>query len=234
MAVTLVMSVAVGMLVHAWLTDNRDWWIGGLWFLAMPTKSVWIMESVLCSSWGWMWYRGALRYERERDQDEQRAELLLRQMARLVPSRGSLTVAMEEIGYEPLQSFGADAESILGEMAERLNVTPLTTVARVARMIKHHGGSLEEVIAQASRKIGRDRRRRFQRLVVEAGKRSTIVVLSLAPYGVLGMFAGIMAPFYQEIVSSPIGHGALGIVGGVNMAVFGVLSYQIYRRSEMR
>ncbi|MDA8195109.1 MAG: hypothetical protein M0Z53_14120 [Thermaerobacter sp.] len=233
MVTIILLSVASGLLVHAWMTDSADWWPGAAWALSIPARNPWLMLSALLAGWGLGLVQKAAIFERQRDRDEQQAELTLRQLARLLPQRGSLALALEDLGYSSVVR-ARDAEGMLANLADQWRIEAFTVVGQVAHRAKQHGGALEPVIKQAISKIARDRRRRFQRHLDEAAKRATIQILAFAPYGILVMFAGVIPSFYHSLMSTALGHAVVLGVGLVTVLAMGALAVQIRKRAESR
>lgn len=232
----LVLSLATGLMVHAWIRDSGDWWPGLAWGIALPSGSSWLMLSSILAGWGLGQVSQAIHYETLRDRDEQQAELVLRQIGRLLPQRGSLSMVMDDLVQSGIMrpENGRDAEWLLSQLTSQWNVEAFSMVGEVARRARLHGGSLEPVIDQAIRKIARDRRQRFQRQIDESAKRLTIEVLAVAPYFVLVLFFVSIPSFYGSMINSLAGHVVLVSIGTVTAVALWVLSLQVRKRGDVR
>lgn len=177
--------------------------------------------------------RAAVR-ARRRDQDEQEALLFLVRLGQLLAVRGTLAGALDDMGYRSPWA-GTDAgERVLVAVATQYRVGALEFLARVAVLVRRHGGSLVPVVDWARDIIQRAQSRRHARQLEEAAQRSTIVVLALAPWGVLAVFRLMVPAFYRILVTSPIGDIAVLLVGGVTLAVFLVLTAHMQREAQIR
>lgn len=228
----LGISAAVGLAVYLWLIDSSDWWIGGTWFVSAMSGHRWVMVSVLLTALGYHFYGRALKFEARRDRAERQAEMLLQQLSQLLDIRGSLSVALDELGLT--LEHGSDSSGAFIKSADQLGIEALSMVAEVSPMVTRHGGSMQLVISQALNKIIRDRDRRFQRKLEELGKRSTILILAGAPYGVLLILASMVPTFYRVLVTGQTGHWTILGVGLLSSGVLSVLAFYTWKGSVNR
>lgn len=156
-------------------------------------------------------YHQTRRWSRRRDQDAEEADALLQQLNQLMSWGHSLAQSLDSLGYR-IGGQTTSAESVLQELARHYRVSGLEVVADTAASIQKDGGSLLPVIQWARQQITRDRQERFARQLEESSKQSTILILSLAPFGVLLLFRLILPPFYRAVVATSLGHAALILI----------------------
>ncbi len=179
-------------------------------------------------------YLDAQHFEAKRDRDEEASVLFLVRMRQLLGVTGTLGGALDEMGYRTRRPTADAGEELLGELSRELNVGVVLFFARVALLVRRHGGSLLPVIGWAADAIQRAQALRHARQLEEAAQRSTIVVLALAPFAVLMLFRGMLPSFYRILLGSTIGNAALLMIGVVTVGVLTVLTAHIRREAQVR
>lgn len=183
---------------------------------------------------GFALYLQAAAFENQRDHDEQTAMLFLVRLRQLLGVTGTLGGALDEMGYRSL-SVGSDAaEQLVSRLSQDLRVGVLSFLGRVALLVRRHGGSLVPVVDWAADGIQKSQSLRHARQLEEAVQRSTIVVLAVAPGGVLFIFRFIVPSFYRIILTTGIGHFAILMIGAVTFGVLMILSQHIRKEAEVR
>ncbi|PSR21273.1 MAG: hypothetical protein C7B45_11670 [Sulfobacillus acidophilus] len=234
MTTQTVMAIAAGAAVYVWL-QNLPWWTVAVgWGFGLTTENAAIMSADLLVGLGLAIYLKARDYEVKRDSDEQSALIFLLRLRQLLTVRGTLAGALEEMGYRVSRSGSDSGEEVIKDVADQYRVASLTFVSRVGTLIRRHGGSLQPLLDWAAESIQHMQSRRHARQLEEAAQRSTIIVLSLAPWGVIAIFRIMVPAFYRALTSSIIGYGALGLVGVTTFSVFVTLAYHMRKEAYLR
>lgn len=234
MAGSVVWATFAGSAVWVWLTGGL-WWplaVFGGWGLLLQSPGV--MVGGLLTAIGWNQLVTARRFAASRDRDEEAALLFLVRLDQLLRVRGTLAGALQEMGYRsPLR--GADAgERVLAQVAAGYQISALSFVSRVVRVVHRYGGSLSPLLAWAVDAVHGDQARRHGRQLEEAAQRSTVVVLAFAPWGVLGIFRVAVPSFYRTLAGSPLGGGTLAGVGVATAVVLSILAHHERREAMQR
>lgn len=231
----IILATIGALVVYTWVSDSKMWALPlGIGALTL-TRSDWLLLSSGLALAGLEVYFAAVRYEKHRNQQEQEAEVFLQRLAELLPLRGTLNLALQDLAADnlPAQS-AADPVFWLDRVFSRWQVNAVGMVASAAHVASRHGGSLQAVVEQASRKIVRDRQRRFQRQLEEASQRTTILVLAFAPYLVMGLLWLIIKPMYEVLIGTGLGHGIVAAEGLTSGAILAVLGLHIKRDGKER
>lgn len=230
----LVEASLVGIGVFMWLRGQTAWFLVAGFGVSFITGDDWMMLAGLGLGWGLAWYEQARQWESRRDEAEQAALVFIVRLRQLLDVTGSLAGALDEMGYRSGWA-GADAgERVLDDIAQHFQVAPLIFFARVAYMIRRHGGSLSPVADWASDTIQSATALRQARRLEEATQRSTMVILALAPLGMLGVFRALVPSFFQALRSSQVGDGAIALVGVSTFTVFAVLAHHVRKEVQTR
>lgn len=211
------------------------WWYPalGLWFGVVQESPAVVAAGVMVGL-GFGIYQKASGYERRRDEDAREALLFLVRLRQLVSVTGTLAAALDEMGYRTGWTGSDAGERVLVEVALRLKVTALTFLGRVAMLVRRHGGSLLPVVDWAADTIQTRQSLREVRHLEETAQRSTVIILALAPWGVLMVFRIMVPGFYRILMTTRIGDGALLMIGCMTLAVLAVLSQYIRREALIR
>lgn len=236
MGLILAAAEITGLGAYAWARRGDDGlMMAGAGLLSSATGDPWMIMPAVTVALAGERLRDALRFERQRDRDEQEAEAFLRRLTQMLPTRSSLGAAIQELMPMVEASGGRrEAETVLEQLAERWQIGAMRLVARAARLIKRSGGSLDQVIGHAVRAMARDRRRRFQRRIEESARYTTIVVLAGAPFGVVALFRLALPAFYRELTDTPIGHATTMAVGLTTAGVLAVVTRHVRRGAAAR
>ncbi len=231
----VVVAVMGGLLVFYWTTESSDWVLPiGLGVGALAGSAVLIL-SLGAMLIGLEMYLAATRFETRRDRQEQEAEVFLQRLAQLLQTHGTLSLALQDLGYrERTTGREPNPEHILKDLFHRWNVGVVGMVASASQAVVRHGGALEPVVEQAAKKISRDRERRFQRQLDEAAKRTTMVVLAVAPYGVLGVLREMVPSMYAALVTRGVGQLTVLGVGLVSGGVLTILALYVRKDGASR
>ena len=225
---------AAGMAMYAWLRGWRWWALALGWDVGLAMRGPAAMLAGLGAALGGTFYLEARHFEHWRDHDEQRALVFLMRLKQLLPIKGTLAGALDEMGYRPA-SLGADAaEHVIADVAAQYRVASLTFLSRVALIVRHHGGSLEPVVTWAADRIQQNQSRRYTRQLEAAAQHATILVLAFAPWAVIGVFRLVVPSFYRIMTSTLIGHSTVVLVGVVTLIVFLVLASHTHREARDR
>jgi hypothetical protein len=230
----MVIAVAWGSAVYVWLQELPWWTLAAGWGFGLTTADPAIMSANLVVGMGLGVYLKARAYEVKRDSDEQSALIFLLRLRQLLAVRGTLAGALDEMGYRPSRNSSDSGEEVIKDVAERYRVASLTFVSRVGDLVRRHGGSWQPLLDWAAETIQHAQSRRHARQLEEAAQRSTMIVLSLAPWGIVAMFHVMVPSFYRVLTHSPIGHGTVLLVGAVTCGVFAVLAYHMREEARMR
>lgn len=231
----IILAIIGALAAYNWVTYSRMWVLPlGLGILAL-THSNWLLCAGGLALTGLEVYFSSVRYENHRNQQEQEAEVFLQRLAELLPLRGTLNLALQDLAADNLLAQStADPVLWLDRVFARWQVNAVGMVASAAHVASRHGGSLQAVVEQASRKIVRDRQRRFQRQLEEASQRTTILVLAFAPYLVMGLLWLMIKPMYEVLIGTGLGHGIVAAEGVTSGAILAVLGLQIKRDGRVR
>lgn len=230
----IVWAVASGLAVFVWL-QRWPWWpLACGWDLGLVTRDSIAMVSGLAMGFGFAGYQLAQKYEKTRDHDEQEALMFVERLGQLLRVRGTLSAALDEMGFRT-DWHGSDAgERILLGVADRRQVAALTTVSRMAHVLRRYGGTLDPVLEWASAAIHEGQTRRYGRQMDEAARRATILVLALAPVAVTAIFGAFIPSFYRTLMQTAVGGAAIGATGLVTGGVWLVMAYQIRKEARTR
>lgn len=231
----IFVALMCGLIVFYWVTRSSNWVLPVGLGVAALTRSGWIILSCGAMLVGLEMYLAASRFERQRDRQEQEAEVFLQRLAQLLQTHETLSLALQDLGYRD-RGTGREPnpEYILSELFHRWNVAVVGMVASASRAVSKHGGGLVLVVEQAAKKISRDRERRFQRQLDEAAKRTTMVVLALAPYGVIGALREMLPSIYGELTTRMTGQVVVLLVGVVSGSVLAVLALYVRKEGMVR
>ncbi len=233
MAGTAVWATAAGVAVWTWL-GNRSWWfVAGGWMLGILTRYPAAMIGGLLMGLGMSGYVAALDRERRRDRDEQEALLFVERLSQLVRVRGTLSAALDDMGYRA-SGDGGLAEQALDAVARKLQVRALTFVSQVALLIRRHGGRLEPLLTWASDAIQQAQAQRLARKVEAEARRSTVLVLVSAPVALCGVFRLFVPAFYRTLGHTAIGNIALLTIGITSAGVLLVMAHHAQREADVR
>lgn len=231
----VIIAALAGLAAHRWITQARAWMLPVGLMGAMVWGSTWIMISVGLMLTGFEFYGRAREFERQRDRQEQEAEVFLQRLAQLLPTRGGLSLALQDMGYRDIQvGREPNPERLLVGLFKMWNVNAVGMVASAAQVVLRHGGALQPVVEQAARKIAQDRERRFQRHLEEAAKRTTVVILGFAPYFMMVMLRFMVPSMYMALLGNAIGKLAVVGVGLVSGGVLLVLGSHVMRDGQSR
>ncbi len=230
-----LLAVMAGLLVFNWLSDSLAWVLPVGLGVAALTASIPIMISAGLILVGLEMYLNAARFEKRRDRQEQEAEVFLQRLAQLLKTHGTLSLALQDLGYRD-RATGREPnpEHLLKDLFHRWNIAVVGMVASASLVVAKHGGGLQPVVEQAAKKISRDRERRFQRQLGEAAKRTTMLVLALAPYGVIGAIWALVPSMYAVLTSQLPGQVATVGVGFVGGAILAILALYIKKEGKSR
>lgn len=231
----VVLALMGGILVFNWLTESSNWVLPVGLGVAALSASTPIMISVGLILVGLEMYLSAARFEKQRDRQEQEAEVFLQRLAQLLQTHGTLSLALQDLGYRD-HSTGREPnpEQLLRDLFHRWNVSVVGMVASASVAVAKHGGGLQPVVEQAAKKISRDRERRFQRQLDEAAKRTTMLVLALAPYAVIGVLRGLVPSMFAVLTTQVAGQMATVAVGAVGGLVLVVLAMYVKKEGMSR
>lgn len=231
----ILLALMCGVMVFYWLTESSDWVLPVGLGVATLTMSGWVILSFGLMLGGLEMYLAATRFENKRDRQEQEAEVFLQRLAQLLQTHGTLSLALQDLGYrDHATGREPNPEHILSGLFHRWNVAVVGMVASASLAVAKHGGGLGPVVEQAAKKISRDRERRFQRQLDEAAKRTTMVVLALAPYGVMGALREMVPSMYAVLTTRIIGEVAVLLVGLVSGGVLAILALYVRKDGVSR
>lgn len=228
----LVLAMAVGLTIWEAYHQRSVWPEALGWMVALPSRNMLWMVWGMMAGWGWSQLTEAVGKEKVRDRDEQAAETFLMQLAQLLPIRGALGAALDDMGYRALGE--SSPTGVLEDFAGHCRVSALTMVSQVARRISRQGGSLLPVVREALRDIQSTRRARFERRPEEAAQRTTVMILGVAPVLLMAGFGLFLPTFYRALDGTSIGNLAVSLVGTSMTAVWWILAAHIERSSAAR
>lgn len=222
----VLLAVMGGLVVYNWLTESSAWVLPIGLGLAAFSASTAVIISVGLILVGMEMYLNATRFEKKRDRQEQEAEVFLQRLAQLLQSHGTLSLALQDLGYrDHATGREPNPEHLLRDLFHRWNIAVVGMVASASLVIAKHGGGLQPVVEQAAKKISRDRERRFQRQLDEAAKRTTMLVLAMAPYAVMVALWALVPSMYAVLttqLSGQLATVAVGLVGGLVLMVLAI------------
>jgi Flp pilus assembly protein TadB len=193
-------------------------WVFGWLFHPAPIALNALIEGLGLDAYVWFRQR-----ERVYETQEQQAALLLERLAQLLPVRGSLTAALDALGFR-----GHDSVSVLKNLAYTYQTDAVYALYRVVQATHDQGGNLLAVLDLAYRTLEEQRHRRYARQLELAPQQSTVVVLSLAPFVVWTVFRIVMTPFYTALIQSAIGRAAVLAQAGLQTGVWAFLLFHMY------
>ena len=230
-----ILAIIGALIAYNWVSKSKMWALPlGLGvFTLIRSNWLWLSGGLVLA--GLEVYLASVRYEKHRNQQEQEAEVFLQRLAELLPLRGTLNLALQDLTADNLPTqLAAEPAFWLDRLFAHWQVNGVGMVASAAHLASRHGGSLQAVVEQASRKIVRDRQRRFQRQLEEASQRTTILVLAFAPYLVMGLLWLIIKPMYEVLISTSFGHGIVVVEGLTSGAILSVLGLHIKKDGRVR
>ena len=231
---SLVAATLVGMALFVWLRKQVAWYLALAVVGGLLTKDDWILMAGLWIGLGLAWYREACQLELRRDKAEQAALLFVVRLRQLLGVKGSLAGALDDMGYRSGWAGGDASERVLTDIAGQIQVATLSFLARVALIIRRHGGSLQPVADWVSGAIQNAHGIRQARRLEEATQRSTILILALAPVGVVGVFRLLVPSFYRALCTSQLGDGTILFIGICTFGVLAVLAHHIQKEARAR
>lgn len=175
--------------------------------------------------WGLAHLREAARKAHRRREAYAWADLFLRRLYHLLRIH-PFPVALEEAMRGLAEIPEVRPEQAVQALSKRFPIPPLAFLARVVPHLLRHGGEGRAVVAGVVRRLEAERRREERRRVQEAGKRATILSLSVAPLLVVPAFRMLEPAFYQTLTQTLPGTLALSWVGLSTAAVLGWLARQ--------
>lgn len=231
---SVVWATFAGSAVWVWMTEGLWWPLAAFGGWGLLLQSPGVMVGGLLTAVGWNQLVTARRCAVGRDRDEEAALLFLVRLDQLLRVRGTLAGALQEMGYRsPLR--GADAgERVLAQVADGYQISALSFVSRVVRVVHRHGGSLAPLLAWAVDAVHGAQTRRHARQLEEAAQRSTVVVLAFAPWAIMGIFRVAVPGFYHALASSPMGGGTLAGIGIATAVVLSILAHHERREAMLR
>lgn len=228
----LVIAAMGGLSAFFFMRDSRQWFPGVIGIGSFFFYSPWITGAILPVTVAWAFYSQAVSFEKQRDYQEQQAETFLRRLSQILPFSSSLNLALSEI-----VSHGGgtgESDSVLQDIARTWDVEAIRLVAQAAVLVKRHGGSLQDVVNWSTRKITRDRRRRFTRQAEETSKRMTILLLAAVPLPLVMMFWIIIPKFYIALTTTLVGHITLVISALLDTGIVSVLAGHVWKGAQIR
>ena len=234
MPASVVWSAAAGTAVWIWLSGGMWWPLAVSWGWGLMLQNPGVMVGGFCTAIGWGQLAAARRLASSRDRDEEAALLFLVRLDQLLRVRGTLAGALQEMGYRAPLGGADGGEKVLARVADGYQVSALSFVSRVVRMVHRYGGSLSPLLAWAVNAVQGAQSRRHARQLEEAAQRSTVVVLAFAPWAIVGIFRIVVPTFYHALSSTLLGGGTLAGVGVVTAVVLVVLAHHERREAMLR
>ena len=220
--------------VLAWLMD-LTWWYPSLGWAAGL-----IMRNPAAMAWG-IWtgtalafYQRAAQHEARRDRDEQEALLFIIRLRQLLTVKGTLAGALDALGYRSGWQSADASEHVLVQAAGHWRIHALSFAARAAAAVRKHGGELGPLLDWAADAIQKNQSRREARRLEEGAQRATMLVLALAPWGVVAVLRLLVPSFYRALNQTTVGTAALLAVGCTTTIVFVILSLHIEKEARIR
>ncbi len=187
-----------------------------------------LAASVLLAAWGWDVFFESRSRRTLGDRQEQDTEIFLQRLSRTLANRGNLAQALDDLANNDNRVLAdPDPYRVLADLALRWRTEAMTIVASSARIAGRYGGSVDVIIEQVVKHIGRQRRQRFQRRLEETAMESTVLILSVAPFGLLAIFAVSLPTFYRVLATTVVGHGVILFLGLITAAVLWGLAWYI-------
>ncbi len=233
-AAIVVWAAAAGSAAWVWLTGGMWWTLAAFWAWGLILQAPGVMVGGLFTAVGWNELLKARRFAVSRDRDEQAALLFLVRLDQLLRVRGTLAGALQDMGYRSPLGGSAAGEKVLAQVADGYQVSALSLVSRVARVVQRHGGSLSPLLAWAIDAVHGAQSRRHGRQLEEAAQRSTVVVLAFAPWAIVGIFRMVVPTFYQVLSTSSLGAGTLAGIGAATAVVLIILARHENREAMLR
>lgn len=229
-----VWAAAAGLSVWLWLNDLPWWLVAAGWVLGLLAMDPAMMIAGMAEGLGATHFIRAQAYGRARDLDEQKALLFLVRLQQLLNVKGTLSTALDDMGYRAAWGGGDAAERVLEDVARRYRVRALDFVSRVALTIRRHGGALIPLVSWAADTIQQGQSQRQARKIEDAARHTTIVVLAAAPIGIIAVFRLVIPSFYQALSRTVIGNGAILLIGGITCGVLVLLARQTWKEADVR
>ncbi|MCL4495067.1 MAG: hypothetical protein M1294_09685 [Firmicutes bacterium] len=165
------------------------------------------------------------------EMNEQETELFLQRLGRMLKARGSLAFALDDVVRSDVRiRLHSDPQRVLDELAEKWPTDAMKVVADSARLANRFGGALDNIIEHVIKHIALSRRWRFQRRLDEMALESTVLILAVAPYAILLLFAFALPEFYKVLTATALGHLVLGFISLSSFVVLQIFAAHI--RSE--
>ena len=139
------------------------------------------------------------------DRRDAATERLLQQILVAARPGMGLSAALDQVG---VRRRGRD-DSVLDGLWDEHPSPALLRAKPALEAVERYGGSLSQLLRETADHVRRDRRLRWDLEAEMAGSRLTLLVMSLAPWAVLGMFRVALPTFYGVVADTGVGMGLL-------------------------
>ena len=223
----------LGFSVNSILSSHRPLFLpwASMGSFLIPSPSITI--AFLITIWGLDTFWTSRLRRQQSELDDQETELFVQRLRRMLKARGSLAFALEEVVRSDSRiRLHADPQLVLDELATKWHTDAMNVVAQSARLTTRYGGALDDIIDHVVKHMALSRRWRFQRRLDEMALESTVLILAIAPYVVLFLFAFTLPGFYQVLTTTGLGHLVLAFIALVSFVVLQIFSAHIRGESS--
>jgi tight adherence protein B len=200
-------SAALALYLAATWPDAWESLAGGVagWALGIPAVT---MGAMLAGMAVGLWRRAEAGQKRK-DQQDAEAEAILLQLLHEISAGAPLAAALDHSLPGGSRAYGQDTETAVAAMVAAWPVPALRRASGAFTAASRHGGELPLLIRAVLDQLRQDRRLRWERQSAMAGPRTTLLVVSLAPWPLLLVFRGILPTFYTALTASWLGQACL-------------------------
>ena len=110
-------------------------------------------------------------------------------------------------------SFGATLEQAVGRIADRCRQPDIDLFAATVRLQERSGGNLVGLLKMNARTVRERQKMRLKIKAASSEARASALILTAAPFVVVGMLQLMSPGYYGEVIHHPTIHVGLGAVG---------------------
>ena len=110
-------------------------------------------------------------------------------------------------------SFGATLEQAVGRIADRCRQPDIDLFAAVVRLQERSGGNLVGLLKMNAKTVRERQKMRLKIKAASSEARASALILTAAPFVVVGMLQLLSPDYYGEVMHKTVIHIGLGIVG---------------------
>ena len=110
-------------------------------------------------------------------------------------------------------AFGATLEQAVGRIADRCRQPDIDLFAAVVRLQERSGGNLVGLLKMNAKTVRERQKMRLKIKAASSEARASAMILTAAPFIVVGMLQLMSPDYYREVMHEDVVHIGLGIIG---------------------